>query len=172
MIPSNLPSKQPVPCSAIFSSFCHQNWPHCTLFSQPFLALSSSRGHSAKAEAPASFWKRAGVCVCVWYCGVCIRGNITVNFNAPQWVQFTLHCSSIRFRLTDSVYTFNNAGQRLMSASLQHQHTLWLHALVPMHAICTQTHTHFNMFLLHTQAVHTCKDTKDGKHTRLSVGLR
>lgn len=135
MIPSNLPSKQPVPCSAIFSSFCHQNWPHCTLF---FLAPSSSPGHSAKAEAPASSWKRARVGV--RYCGVCIWENITVNFNAPQWVQFTLHCSSIRFRLTDSVYTFNNAGQRLMSASLQHQHTLWLHVLVPRHAMCTHAH--------------------------------
>lgn len=71
-------------------------------------------------------------CMCVSV--QCVFDNITVNFNVPQWVECTLHCSSIRTRLTDSVYTFNNAGQCLTFAGVQHQHTPWLPGVAHVHA--------------------------------------
>lgn len=120
-----LSTSRPVAQSILF---CH--WAHKENLSLPHLSSSlfvlalelatttTSPVLSLAGRSP-SLFPAACMCGSVQF----ILENITVNFYVPHWLECTLHCSSIRFRLTDSVYTFNNAGQCLTSASVQHQHT-------------------------------------------------
>lgn len=101
---------------------------------------------------------------CVFGSAQFILENITVNFYVPEWVECRLHCSSIRFWLTDSMYTFNNAGQCLTFASVQHQHTP---GLPDVELTRTHTHqcTHATTFAHGPAALGWCWSLKRHTHT-------
>lgn len=88
------------------SPLSHSRPPHTVCFylsvkpAGCFLSFSSS---ALSVFLPLSLeaWKRIK----------CISDNICVNFNASQWAECTLHCSSIRVQLSDSMYAFNNTNQ-------------------------------------------------------------